>query len=195
VVLYGSGNKEIRFEYRSQSRKAEGVFVNRYEGIIPNLERRYHQTTSQGVRNWIEGFMNTAPCYECNGARLKQEALSVKVADKNIHEITQLSVRKSIRFFEEIKLTRRQTKIARQIFNEIKSRLHFLENVGLGYLTLDRTAGTLSGGEAQRIRLATQIGSQLVGVLYILDEARSWSGCSIFWTSLPSDCISGTTGG
>jgi len=170
IVLYGSGEDEIRFEYQSQNRKAHGVFVNRYEGIIPNLERRYRQTTSQGVRTWIEGFMNTAPCYECNGARLKQEALSVKIEDKNIFEITQLSVRKSRQFFRNIKLSKRKKEIARQILNEIGSRLDFLENVGLGYLTLDRTAGTLSGGEAQRIRLATQIGSQLVGVLYILDE-------------------------
>ncbi|MBN2105251.1 excinuclease ABC subunit UvrA [bacterium] len=170
IVLYGSGDHEIRFEYQSQSRKAQGVFINRYEGIIPNLERRYHQTTSQGVRTWIEGFMNTAPCYECNGARLKQEALSVKITDKSIYEITCLSVRKLRPLFENIKLSGRQKKIARQILNEIRSRLDFLENVGLGYLTLDRTAGTLSGGEAQRIRLATQIGSQLVGVLYILDE-------------------------
>ncbi|MBN1780062.1 excinuclease ABC subunit UvrA [bacterium] len=170
VILYGSGGKEIRFEYRSASRKAEGVFVNRYEGIIPNLERRYHQTTSQGVRTWIEGFMNNAHCYECDGARLKQEALSVKIADKNIHEVSRLSIKQSLAFFEQIRLGRREKEIARQVLNEIKCRLRFLENVGLAYLTLDRTAGTLSGGEAQRIRLATQIGSQLVGVLYILDE-------------------------
>jgi excinuclease ABC subunit A len=170
VILYGSGSKEIRFEYKSQNRKAEGVFVNRYEGIIPNLERRYRQTTSMGVRTWIEGFMNTAPCYECQGARLKQEALSVKIGNCNIYQVTTLSIKKTLQFFDTLKMTKRQNEIARQILNELKCRLQFLENVGLDYLTLDRATGSLSGGEAQRIRLATQIGSQLVGVLYILDE-------------------------
>ena len=170
VILYGSGNKEIRFEYKSQNRKAEGVFVNRYEGIIPNLERRYRQTTSMGVRTWIEGFMNTAPCYECHGARLKKEALSVKIGNRNIYQVTTLSIKKTLEFFDSLKLNKRQGEIARQVLNELKCRLEFLENVGLDYLTLHRATGSLSGGEAQRIRLATQIGSQLVGVLYILDE-------------------------
>ncbi len=170
VILYGSGNREIRFKYKSTNRKAEGVFVNRFEGIIHNLERRYHQTQSQGIRNWIEGFMNVLPCPECKGTRLKKESLSVKVAHKSIHEITSLSIKQAYSFFDDINLTQWQQKIARQILNEIKGRLKFLVNVGLDYLTLDRATGTLSGGEAQRIRLATQIGSQLVGVLYILDE-------------------------
>ncbi len=170
VVLFGSGDREIRFEYRSASRKAEGIFVNQFEGIIHNLERRYHQTQSQGVRTWIEGFMNVLPCPECKGARLKKESLSVKVTQKSIYEITCLSIKQAHSFFSEINLTAWQQTIAHQILNEIKGRLRFLINVGLDYLTLDRTTGTLSGGEAQRIRLATQIGSQLVGVLYILDE-------------------------
>ena len=170
VILYGSGNRELRFEYQSADRKAEGVFVNRYEGIINNLERRYHQTHSHGIRNWIEGFMNVLPCPECGGARLKKESLAVKVAKRSIHEITALSIRNTIDFFHQLKLNARQETIAHQILKEIRERLHFLTNVGLDYLTLDRAAGTLSGGEAQRIRLATQIGSQLVGVLYILDE-------------------------
>ncbi len=170
VILYGSGDRELRFEYQSANRKAEGVFINRYEGIINNLERRYHQTNSQGVRTWIEGFMNVLHCPECGGARLKKESLSVKVADKSIYDVTSLSIKEAMGFFEHLKLKARQKTIARQILKEIKDRLTFLTNVGLDYLSLDRTAGTLSGGEAQRIRLATQIGSQLVGVLYILDE-------------------------
>ena len=170
VILYGSGDRELRFEYQSTSRKMEGVFINRYEGIVNNLERRYHQTHSQGIRTWIEGFMSVLPCPECGGARLKKESLSVKVAKKSIHEVTSFSIREAIGYFDRLKLNARQRTIAHQILKEIKERLHFLTNVGLDYLTLDRAAGTLSGGEAQRIRLATQIGSQLVGVLYILDE-------------------------
>ena len=170
VIFYGSGNRELRFEYHSANRKAEGVFVNRFEGVINNLERRYRQTTSQGVRNWIERFMNVLPCPECKGARLKKESLSVKVEGKSIYEVTRFSIKEAIRFFDSLKLTEREKIIAHQILKEIKTRLRFLINVGLDYLTLDRAAGTLSGGEAQRIRLATQIGSKLVGVLYILDE-------------------------
>lgn len=170
VVLYGTGNRELRFEYQSTSRKAEGIFVHRFEGVINNLERRYHQTSSQAIRNWIEEFMNVLPCPECNGARLKKESLSVKVGKKSIQEVTDLSIKEAGVFFRQLKLTRREQTIAHQILNEIQTRLLFLVNVGLDYLTLNRAAGTLSGGEAQRIRLATQIGSQLVGVLYILDE-------------------------
>jgi excinuclease ABC subunit A len=170
VVLYGTGNEELRFEYQSTNRKAEGVFIQSFEGVINNLERRYRQTQSQYIRNWIEGYMNILPCPGCNGTRLRKESLSIKIKDKSIHELTSLSIKKVRIFFEDLKLTPIQKKIARQILNEIKSRLSFLQNVGLDYLTIDRGASTLSGGEAQRIRLATQIGSQLVGVLYILDE-------------------------
>jgi excinuclease ABC subunit A len=170
VILYGSGDREFRFQYQSANGKVEGVFVNSFEGITNNLERRYHQTTSQGIRTWIERFMNVLPCPGCKGARLKKESLSVKIAKKSIYDITSLSIKEVVEFFDQLKLTARQKKIAHQILNEINARLRFLENVGLNYLTLARPAGTLSGGESQRIRLATQIGSQLVGVLYILDE-------------------------
>ncbi len=170
VILYGSGDRELRLEYQSANRKSEGVFVSRFEGIVNNLERRYRQTNSQSIRTWIEGFMNVLPCPECKGARLKKESLSVKVANKSIHEVTTLSIKEVFKFFDNLRLNARQKTIARQILKEIKERLRFLKNVGLDYIALDRAAGTLSGGEAQRIRLATQIGSQLVGVLYILDE-------------------------
>lgn len=170
IVFYGTGDREMRFEYKAANRKAEGVFIHKFEGIVHNLERRYKQTTSQGIRNWIEGFMSVLSCPDCHGARLKRESLAVKIADRSIADVTRLSIKQSERFFEGLKLSARDRKIARQILNEIQARIRFLKNVGLDYLTLDRTAGTLSGGEAQRIRLATQIGSQLVGVLYILDE-------------------------
>ncbi len=170
VILYGTGDREITVQYKSSNRKFDGTFVNSYEGVIPNMERRYTQTESQHVRNWIEGYMNVLCCPECDGARLKQESLSVKVADHSIQQMTQMSIKKLFHFIGKAKFTKREKTIAQQVLNEIRERLEFLINVGLDYLTLDRTAGTLSGGEAQRIRLATQIGSQLVGVLYILDE-------------------------
>ena len=170
AVLYGTGDQELRFEYKSASRKAEGVFIHKFEGIVNNLERRYRETTSSYIREWIEGFMNVLPCPECGGARLKKESLSVRVQGKNIHEISCLSVKGVLEFIRGLNLTAREKTIAHQILNEIRDRLSFLKNVGVDYLTLDRSAGTLSGGESQRIRLATQIGSQLVGVLYILDE-------------------------
>jgi len=169
VILYGT-DKVLKFEYQAVTRQAEGIWFNKFEGVIPNLERRYRQTGSQGVRNWIEGFMNVLSCPECHGARLKKESLSIKVDKKSIHEVTALSVKAVSGFFSRLKLNQREKTIANQILKEIQARLQFLINVGLDYLTLDRAAGTLSGGEAQRIRLATQIGSQLVGVLYILDE-------------------------
>jgi len=170
VIFYGSGGKELRFEYKSSNRKAEGVWHNSFEGICNNLERRYRQTNSQSVRTWIERFMNVLPCPECHGARLRKESLAVKVAKKSIYDLTSLSIKDITAFFETLKLNNRERTIAHQVLNEISARLRFLRDVGLSYLTLDRTAGSLSGGEAQRIRLATQIGSQLVGVLYILDE-------------------------
>ncbi len=170
IVLYGSGSKELRFNYQSANRKAEGFFIHRYEGIVHNLERRYKQTHSQSIRTWIESYMSVLSCPECGGARLKKESLSIKVADKSIHEVTGYSIKEAKVFFETLNLTERENTIARQILKEIQQRFQFLVNVGLDYLTLDRAAGTLSGGEAQRIRLATQIGSRLVGVLYILDE-------------------------
>jgi excinuclease ABC subunit A len=142
----------------------------KFEGIINNLQRRYHQTNSNYIREWIEGFMNMIDCPDCKGARLKKEALSIKIGKENIDTVTRLSVQSALQFFKEIKLNKREQTIAQQIIKEISERLTFLNNVGLSYITLNRSAGSLSGGEAQRIRLATQIGSQLVGVLYILDE-------------------------
>ncbi len=168
LILYGNGDERIRFTYNRKNTHVE--WFSQYEGIVNNLLRRYKQTTSNHVRRWIEGFMNSVTCDVCKGARLKKEALSVTINDMNIHQVTRLSIREAFEFLSHLKLTRQQEQIAHQILKEVKQRLNFLINVGLDYLTLARSAGTLSGGEAQRIRLATQIGSQLVGVLYILDE-------------------------
>ncbi|HHS13345.1 MAG TPA: excinuclease ABC subunit UvrA [bacterium] len=170
LILEGSGGREFRFNYQSADRKASGVFINAFEGIVQNLERRYHQTHSQYIRNWIEGFMNVLTCPDCKGSRLKKESLAVRVHEKNIYDITRLSIRDVSAFFQKLTLNKREQTIAHQILKEINARLRFLSDVGLDYLSLDRATGTLSGGEAQRIRLATQIGSRLVGVLYILDE-------------------------
>ncbi|MFQ5628659.1 MAG: excinuclease ABC subunit UvrA, partial [bacterium] len=170
AVLYGTGNKELRFAYERADGRVQAEFTGKYEGIIPNLERRYTQTDSNYIRNWIEGFMNVLSCPDCGGARLRKEVMAVLINGKNIHDTTKLSIRKSLEFFRSLELTEREQHIVHQIMKEIRERLGFLNSVGLDYITLDRTAGTLSGGEAQRIRLATQIGSQLVGVLYILDE-------------------------
>ena len=170
IILYGSGDDELRFEYQSASRKAAGVFVRGFEGIVANLHRRHRQTQSSYIREWIEGFMSVLPCPVCEGRRLKPESLAVKIADRSIIDVARLSIKAADAFFGRLALNEREKTIGRVILKEIHARLKFLMNVGLDYLTLDRTAGTLSGGEAQRIRLATQIGSQLVGVLYILDE-------------------------
>ena len=168
VLLYGTGHKELKFRWEDSEGKGE--YYDTFEGVIPNLERRYRQTASEAVREWIERFMRVLPCPECNGARLKKESLSVKVRDLNIAELTELSVKQAKKFFAKLKLTSREHQIAKQILKEINERLGFMMDVGLDYLTLDRSAASLSSGEAQRIRLATQIGSRLVGVLYILDE-------------------------
>ena len=167
LILYGTTEK-VKFIFSREDSHFE--FNSKYEGVIHNLYRRYRQTSSQSIREWIEGFMNQIPCPDCGGARLRKEALGVKINGLNISEVTGKNVKEAIRFFEDLPLSAKEETIARQILKEIRSRLMFLQNVGLEYLTLDRTAGSLSGGEAQRIRLATQIGSQLVGVLYILDE-------------------------
>lgn len=168
IILYGSKDK-VPMMMISKSGKVH-TSKEKYEGIIPNLERRYMETTSEWIRDWIEGFMREITCESCNGARLNREALSVKINGVNISELTSMSVEKLIEFFDNIKLTNIERQIAETAIEEIKSRLEFLYNVGLGYLTLSRKASTLSGGEAQRIRLATQIGSKLSGVLYVLDE-------------------------
>ena len=169
VLLYGSGERLYRVRYKD-SRGRTREWQTRFEGIVNNLERRYKETQSDYAREEIEKFMSWRECPSCRGARLKPEVLAVTVSDKSIVDVTRMSVKESLRFFESLDLTEKQQMIARQVLKEVRERLSFLINVGLDYLTLDRSAGTLSGGEAQRIRLATQIGSSLVGVLYILDE-------------------------
>ncbi len=171
VVLYGSPD-EIEMEYISSNGRHEGIWRGSYEGVIPNLERRYRQTQSNDMRAWLERFMVSVPCKTCGGSRLRPEARAVTVVGKNIYEIVRMSIERALKFFNNLmkKLTPTQQQIAEQIVKEIKQRLQFLYDVGVGYLTLDRITHTLSGGEAQRIHLATQIGSKLVGVLYVLDE-------------------------
>ncbi len=169
ILLYGS-DEEMKFEHVNLNGRGRWEYVSKFEGIIKNLERRYRETRSEHIRRWMEGFMKEIPCPVCKGKRLKPEALSIKIAGKSIIDITEMTVDKEMEFFDNLELGEKQRIIAHQIIKEIKTRLNFLKNVGLGYLTLDRKAETLSGGEEQRIRLATQIGSQLVGVLYILDE-------------------------
>ena len=168
LILYGS-DELINFHFTSKSGNVTNQ-TDYYEGIINNLERRYMETSSSWIREWLEKFMIEQTCEVCNGARLADEVLSVKVGDKNIYEVTLMSIKELITFFDNLKLSEEKMQIADLILKEIKSRLSFLKNVGLEYLTLARSAGTLSGGEAQRIRLATQIGSRLTGVLYVLDE-------------------------
>lgn len=168
ILLYGSKD-DIEFHYVSKSGNTRSV-KRPYEGIITNLERRYIETKSGWIREWIENFMTELPCPTCHGARLNDSVLSVLIGGKNIYEVTQLSIGDLHKFFTSLTLSVEQQEISRLILKEIDSRLRFLINVGLEYLTLNRSAGTLSGGEAQRIRLATQIGSRLTGVLYVLDE-------------------------
>lgn len=167
-ILYGTGSETIDFEYESPI----GVrkFTAPFEGVIPTLERRHNETKSQGMRDFYEMYMSNSDCPTCNGARLRNESLAVKVGDKNINELTEMSICDIKEYLNNLKLSQKEKMIADQIFKELNKRLQFLIDVGLEYLTLSRAAGTLSGGEAQRIRLATQIGSSLTGVLYILDE-------------------------
>ena len=167
-ILYGS-DELIRIKYSTRG----GINRDKkdyYEGIINRLERRYMETSSTWIRDWLENYMVEHTCDTCHGARLNDDVLQVKVGKKNIYEVTQMSIKELIKFFKELKLTKEQQEIAGLVLKEINDRLSFLQNVGLEYLTLSRSAGTLSGGEAQRIRLATQIGSHLTGVLYVLDE-------------------------
>ncbi|MCF7823386.1 MAG: excinuclease ABC subunit UvrA [Candidatus Marinimicrobia bacterium] len=168
AIIRGTGSNKIKMAYESERWKGE--YEGGFEGVIPNLERRYKQTTSPGVRKWIEGFMSSLPCESCGGSRLRTEANHVFIGGKSITNLSYLPIKELQVFFNNLKLTETEEQIGKQILKEVKERLSFLVNVGLDYLNLSRTAGTLSGGEAQRIRLATQIGSQLVGVLYILDE-------------------------
>lgn len=169
LILYGSGEEKFTFTYENMYGESK-AYNTSFEGVIPMINRRYRETTSDWSREEIEEYMSSKPCPTCKGARLKPESLAIRVGGKNIYEVTRLTVAESQQFFTGLELTDREKTIAQQILKEINARLGFLLNVGLEYLTLDRAAGTLSGGEAQRIRLATQIGSGLVGVLYILDE-------------------------
>ena len=169
VLLYGSGEERFTFRYTNMFGEDKEYFVP-FEGVMPLLARRYHETDSDEMRESYENYMTEIPCKACHGARLKPETLAVTVGDKNIDEVTRMTIREADDFFTQLTLTPREMKIAAQILKEIHARLHFLLDVGLDYLTLSRSAGTLSGGEAQRIRLATQIGSGLQGVLYVLDE-------------------------
>ena len=167
-ILYGTGDEEIDFEYSSYA----GVrkFKAPFEGVLPTLDRRHNETKSQGMRDFYEMYMTNSECYDCHGARLKPEILSIKVGDKNINELTAMPINKINDYLNNLELNNTEKMISELILKEIDQRLQFLIDVGLEYLTLSRSAGTLSGGEAQRIRLATQIGSGLTGVLYILDE-------------------------
>lgn len=168
IILYGTKGEKIKIDYEREYGK--GSFTAAFEGIINSMERRYKETQSDGMKQYYESYMSNDLCPECNGARLKKESLAVTVGNYNINQICTISVGETKSFFDNLKLSERDRLIAHQILKEIKERLGFLVDVGLDYLTLSRAAGTLSGGEAQRIRLATQIGSGLMGVLYILDE-------------------------
>lgn len=168
VLIYGTGGREMKVHYRGQ--RGEGVYDVAFEGLLRNVERRYRETFSEASKAEYETFMRITPCKACKGQRLKKSSLAVTVGEKNIYEVTELSITACRAFLEELRLTAMQESIGAQILKEIKARLDFLLNVGLEYLSLSRATGTLSGGEAQRIRLATQIGSGLVGVAYILDE-------------------------
>ena len=168
MLIYGTGGRTVKVYYRGQ--RGEGVYDVAFEGLIQNVNRRYRETGSDAIKQQYEEFMRITPCKCCGGQRLKKDALAVTVADKNIYEVTSLSIRKLQEFLNDMQLTRQQLLIGEQVIKEIKARVGFLVDVGLDYLTLARATGTLSGGEAQRIRLATQIGSGLVGVAYILDE-------------------------
>ncbi|AWO74772.1 excinuclease ABC subunit UvrA [Geobacillus sp. G4] len=168
-ILYGSGGEPIYFRYTNDFGQVREQYIA-FEGVIPNVERRYRETSSDYIREQMEKYMAEQPCPTCQGYRLKKESLAVLVGGKHIGEVTAMSVTEALAFFDGLELTEKEAQIARLILREIRDRLGFLQNVGLDYLTLSRSAGTLSGGEAQRIRLATQIGSRLTGVLYVLDE-------------------------
>ncbi|MFA5517968.1 MAG: excinuclease ABC subunit UvrA [Spirochaetota bacterium] len=168
VILYGTNGGKVNYDIKRKN--SEFKFARSFEGVIPNLDRRYRETASDDMRAWMEKYMSNKVCPGCNGKRLRPESLSVLVSGKSIDDVSAMSIKESYRFFMNIDLNETEKKIAEQILKEIKSRLKFLNDVGIEYLTLNRAAGTLSGGESQRIRLATQIGSSLTGVLYVLDE-------------------------
>ena len=168
ILLYGTRGRKLVIDY--QGKNWSGQYTGGWEGVIPNLKRRYHQTNSAYIREQIEKYISQQTCRVCNGSRLKRISTSVLIGGKSIDDLERMSIKQALKFIRSLKLTDNETIIAEQILKEMNQRLGFLENVGLDYLTLNRSAGTLSGGEAQRIRLATQIGSQLMGVMYILDE-------------------------
>ncbi|MBW6451454.1 MAG: excinuclease ABC subunit UvrA [DPANN group archaeon] len=170
IVMHGSGEKKIKTRYEHKHSEGHWETFTTYEGVINNLKRLHRETKSEYRRKDIESYMQETPCHSCNGKRLKQEVLSVTIANKSISEVTDMSITEAKDFFTNIKLTKQEQIISKLILKETKERLNFLINVGLEYLTLSRSSGTLSGGESQRIRLATQIGANLMGVLYILDE-------------------------
>jgi excinuclease ABC subunit A len=169
VFLFGTRGERLYVSYTNR-RGQKRSYMTGFEGIVPNLERRYRETDSEYIRQKIDEFMADRPCPACHGARLKPQSLAVRVGGMNIYEMSLLPVGRLRRFLDDLELTERERLIGGRVLKEIGERLSFLESVGVGYLSLSRSAGTLSGGEAQRIRLATQIGSSLVGVLYILDE-------------------------
>ncbi|MBC1211327.1 excinuclease ABC subunit UvrA [Listeria booriae] len=169
IILHGSNGKEFYFEYKNDFGMTRETNIP-FEGIIPNVERRYRETSSDFTREQMAQYMTDLPCPSCKGYRLKEEALAVKINKTHLGEVSNFSIIEALNFFDEVTLSEKETQIAKPILKEVRQRLGFLKNVGLDYLTLSRAAGTLSGGEAQRIRLATQIGSRLTGVLYILDE-------------------------
>src|SRR3712207_6186451 len=169
LFLNGTEDERIYVTYRNRMGRRRS-YMTTFEGIVPNLERRYRETDSENVREKIEEYMTLRPCPDCKGARLRPESRAVKVGELAIHEYTSMSATRALEWIENLELSATDRAISRLILREIDERLRFLDNVGVGYLSMDRAAATLSGGEAQRIRLATQIGSSLVGVLYILDE-------------------------
>jgi len=168
IIMYGSKDREYEFEFRGD--RSRYTFRRTFEGIIPRLERRLRETGSESVREDLERLMSVSPCPDCGGSRLRREVLAVRIGDRNIAQVTAMTVEQAVAWFEDLPLAGRELEIARPVLKEVRERLGFLKDVGLGYLTLDRSAATLSGGEGQRIRLATQIGSRLTGVLYVLDE-------------------------
>ena len=169
LILHGSNGKTFHFHYENDFGGVRDVEVP-FEGVLNNIYRRYHETNSDFTRDQMRLYMTELTCSRCHGYRLNEQALAVKVGGIHLGELSEKSIQDALAFLEQLTLTEQETMIAKPILKEIKDRLTFLQNVGLGYLTLSRAAGTLSGGEAQRIRLATQIGSNLSGVLYILDE-------------------------
>ncbi|MCB0221927.1 MAG: excinuclease ABC subunit UvrA, partial [Chrysiogenetes bacterium] len=170
VLLTGTGKKTVNFKYKSKSGRSRHTFVQKFPGVLAWLDKRWKETDSESVRDELAEYMSSQPCPDCHGGRLRAESLAIRIAEKNIDQATRLSIKKAAEFFGALELKGNRGEIARPILKEIRDRLQFLEGVGLSYLSLSRRSGTLSGGESQRIRMATQVGASLVGVLYVLDE-------------------------